>query len=72
MIRHLRSVGLPTKIRDIKGIKWNSEAIINHMHSDKKVKHGKIMLILTTGIGSAHLASNVSKANIIKTIEKSI
>ena len=72
MMRHLRSVGLPTKIRDIKGIKWNSEAIINHMHSDKKVKNGKIMLILTTGIGSAHLASNVSKANIIKTIEKSI
>ena len=71
-MRHLRSVGLPTKISDIKDIKWKPEEIVNHMHSDKKVENGKIVLILTTGIGSAHLASNISKATIIETIEKSI
>ena len=71
-ISHLRSVGLPTKIKEIKGIEWDPKKIIKHMYSDKKVENGEIMLILTRGIGSAHIARNISETNIIETIKKSI
>jgi shikimate kinase / 3-dehydroquinate synthase len=61
---HLRSVGLPTHIRDISG--WNADAaaIVEAMMQDKKVKRGVLTLILARGIGRCFIAKNVDAGEV--------
>ncbi len=53
---HADAVGLPT---DITGYGFTAEALIAHMHHDKKVRGGQISFILAHGIGKAVIAPDV-------------
>jgi 3-dehydroquinate synthase len=56
---HLKSVGLPTTLRDIPGPTLDTAIITHHMTHDKKAKGGKLTFILARGIGDAFVASDV-------------
>ena len=49
----IKKFNLPTKLKEIKGLKLSTKQILDKFYLDKKVKDGKIRLILCNGIGSA-------------------
>ncbi|MCZ6742249.1 MAG: 3-dehydroquinate synthase [Alphaproteobacteria bacterium] len=53
---HLDAVGLPA---DAAGYGFTADALIAHMHHDKKVRGGQITFILAHGIGEAVIAPDV-------------
>jgi 3-dehydroquinate synthase len=55
---HLKTTGLPTKLRDIKGL-GTPEELLSAMMQDKKVSRGQLNLILATGIGESFIAKNI-------------
>ncbi len=57
--RHLRAVGLPTRLSDVPGGLPDDEALLALMAQDKKVMRGKLVFVLVTGIGGAFLARDV-------------
>jgi 3-dehydroquinate synthase len=57
--QHLTSVGLPTKIAQIPGTKPSPDELLALMAQDKKVKGGKLALVLVRRIGEAFLERNV-------------
>jgi 3-dehydroquinate synthase len=58
--RQLEAVGLPTKISAIPGAKPSPGELLRLMAQDKKVKGGKLALVLVRGIGQAFVAADVS------------
>ena len=52
--------------QDINGINISSKELLNKFYLDKKVKNGKITLILSNGIGSALIKNDVNE----KTLKK--
>ncbi|MHB2168357.1 3-dehydroquinate synthase [Alsobacter sp. R-9] len=56
---HLRTVGLPTRIREIPGWDAGTDAILDAMAQDKKVKRGALTFILARGIGQSFIARGV-------------
>ena len=61
---HLKTVGLPTHIRDIPDWDADSSAILDAMAQDKKVKRGKLTFILARGIGESFIAPDVSSDDV--------
>ena len=57
--RHLDAVGLPIKIASIPGPPPAPEALLRLMAQDKKVKGGKLALVLVRGIGQAFVERDV-------------
>jgi 3-dehydroquinate synthetase len=57
--RHLRAVGLPSRISDIAG--WNAgpQPILDAMFQDKKVERGALTFILARGVGQTFIAKGV-------------
>ncbi|MBI5261036.1 MAG: 3-dehydroquinate synthase [Bradyrhizobium sp.] len=66
--RHLAEVGLPTHLQDIAGFAQeglaDADALMALMAQDKKVKRGKLNLILLRGIGQATIVEDVDPASI--------
>ena len=58
--RHLTAVGLPTAIAAVPGDKPAPEALLRLMAQDKKVKAGKLALVLVRGIGQAFVEHEIS------------
>lgn len=58
--QHLKQVGLPTRIHDIPGWRDDSDAILDAMAQDKKVKRGKLTFILARGIGESFIAHDIA------------
>ncbi len=56
---HLRSVGLPTRFRDIAGWDAGAEQVLDAMYQDKKVEHGALTFILAHGIGKCFVAKAI-------------
>ena len=57
---HLMSVGLPTRASAISpALRVSADSLIEMMHSDKKVKRGKINFILARRIGNAFVSDDV-------------
>jgi shikimate kinase/3-dehydroquinate synthase len=61
---HLRSVGLPTRIRDIPGFDATPEPILAAMRQDKKVERGRLTFILARGIGESFIARDVDETSV--------
>jgi 3-dehydroquinate synthase len=61
---HLSAVGLPTKISEIAGELPGAERLLELMAQDKKVKRGKLALILARGIGAAFIEPDVEQTEI--------
>ncbi|MCJ7597337.1 MAG: 3-dehydroquinate synthase [Methyloceanibacter sp.] len=57
--QHLTAVGLPTKVTQIHGAKPAPDELLALMAQDKKVKGGKLTLVLVRRIGEAFLERNV-------------
>ena len=62
--KHLAEVGLPTRLSEISGELPGPEKLLELMAQDKKVKRGKLALILARGIGKAFIAPDVDQAEI--------
>ncbi|MCC0004464.1 MAG: 3-dehydroquinate synthase [Methylobacteriaceae bacterium] len=61
---HLRTVGLPTRIRDIAGWEAGPDAILEAMYQDKKVQQGSLTFILARGIGQSFIAKGVEPGEV--------
>jgi len=57
---HLEAAGLPTSPKAT-GQAMTPERLLVHMTQDKKVKHGRMTLILARGIGKSFITSEVSE-----------
>ncbi len=62
--RHLASVGLPTGLDGTSGRVWDPRRLLDHMTRDKKVEDGRIVFVLTRGIGRAFLSDDVDPADV--------
>jgi len=58
--RHFAAVGLPTTIASIPGTKPAPDDLLRLMAQDKKVKGGKLALVLVRGIGAAFVEPDIS------------
>jgi 3-dehydroquinate synthase len=58
--RHLEAVGLPGRIANIPGVPPTPERLLELMAQDKKVKGGRLALVLARGIGQAFVEHDVA------------
>jgi 3-dehydroquinate synthase len=63
--RHLKEVGLPTRMSDIPGDLPPAEMLMDAIAQDKKVKSGKLTFILTRGVGQSFVADDVPASEVI-------
>jgi 3-dehydroquinate synthase len=68
--RHLKEVGLPTRMSDIPGSLPPAEKLLDAMAQDKKVKSGKFTFILTHGIGQSFIADDVPASEVLSFLEE--
>ena len=61
---HLKTVGLPTRIRDIPGLATSPDHVLAAMRQDKKVERGRLTFILAKGIGKSFVARPVDEASV--------
>ncbi len=64
VIKHLKAVGLPAEIRDLKGPLPDADRLMQLIGQDKKVKRGQLTFILVRAIGEAFVASDVDPAEV--------
>jgi 3-dehydroquinate synthase len=57
-------VGLPDHLSAIAGELPGADRLMDLMAQDKKVKRGKLTLILARGIGSAFVAPDIDQAEV--------
>jgi 3-dehydroquinate synthase len=62
--RHLAAVGLPTQILQIPGDMPSIDGLLELMAQDKKVKRGKLTLILARRIGASFIAPDVDSSDV--------
>ena len=62
--RHLARVGLPTHVSSMSGGVPDVDRLMDLMAQDKKIKHGKLTLILVRGIGASFIASGIEVAEV--------
>jgi 3-dehydroquinate synthase len=70
--RHYASLGLRTDPSQIPLNHWDSETLIRHMGSDKKVEDGSITFILARGIGQAFIARNIATSEVRAVLDRAI
>jgi len=63
-IRHLAAVGLPTHIKDVRGVTFELDSLMDLIAQDKKVKRGALTFILVRGIGASFVAHDVEAADV--------
>ncbi|RUM24989.1 3-dehydroquinate synthase [Rhizobium vallis] len=63
--KHLKEVGLPTRMSEIPGELPPAETLMDAIAQDKKVKNGKLTFILTRGIGQSFVADDVPASEVI-------
>jgi 3-dehydroquinate synthase len=59
---HLDRAGLPVRLEDVAGGWTDADALLDLMSRDKKVKRGKLNLILLRDIGHAYIAPDIGPA----------
>ncbi len=70
--RHLRAVGLPTRIADVPGEMPGAEALLGFIGQDKKVSRGKLTFILTRGVGQSFIAKDVPASEVLAFLERGL
>jgi 3-dehydroquinate synthase len=63
--RHLKEVGLPTRMAEIPGGLPPAAVLMDAIAQDKKVKGGKLTFILTRGIGQSFVADDVPASEVM-------
>jgi 3-dehydroquinate synthase len=64
VVRHLVSVGLPTRLADVAGGVPDTDALMQLIAQDKKVKRGKLTFILARSIGETFVGNDVDAAEV--------
>ncbi|MCP5084191.1 MAG: 3-dehydroquinate synthase [Alphaproteobacteria bacterium] len=67
--QHLRSVGLPTHVRDVPGEPLEAQSLLTAMYQDKKATGGKLVFILARDIGDTYVAHDVSPDDVLAFLE---
>ena len=63
--RHYAAVGLPQELGEIgTARRFTADALLRHMRHDKKVRDGRITLILARGIGDAFISHDVPEGQL--------
>jgi 3-dehydroquinate synthase len=62
--RHLAAAGLPTQISQVPGTLPGVDRLLDLMAQDKKVKRGRLTLILARGIGASFIAPDVDASEV--------
>jgi 3-dehydroquinate synthase len=70
--RHIKAVGLPTRIAEIPGEPYTVEGMIEAIRQDKKVTRGALTFILTRGIGESFIARDVAEGDVRAFLEEEI
>lgn len=65
VIKHLKTVGLPTSIAEIPGTVPEAEKLLEFIAQDKKVTRGELNFILTNGIGRSFIANNIATSQVL-------
>ena len=68
----LKTVGLPTRIRDIPALDAGASDILAAMRQDKKVERGRLTFILARGIGESFIARDVDEASVSAFLEREL
>ena len=68
IIDHFKSVGLPTSLPGNR--LWNTQALIDHMAGDKKMKDGRVTFVLAKGIGASYLTRDVPLDALTATLDR--
>jgi 3-dehydroquinate synthase len=68
----LKNMGMKTDLSDIDGILPDAEALVDLMGQDKKVLDGQLRFILTRGIGTAFVTSDVSRELIVDVLDEAL
>jgi len=68
--QHFKAVGLPTQIADIPGETPTPQELLRLMSQDKKVKGGKLALVLVRGIGAAFVEPDIEPESLSAFLEK--
>ena len=63
--RLIESAGLPTAWPDL-----SADAVLNSLQGDKKVRDGRLRLVMPTGIGSVEIRDDVSHEEILSCLER--
>src|SRR5262249_47400258 len=61
---HLAAVGLPIHLSSVRGALPDADRLMELIAQDKKVKRGKLTLILARGIGASFIESDFDAAEI--------
>ena len=64
VVRHLSTVGLPTRISDMQGDKPGTDLLLDLIAQDKKVRRGRLTFILARGIGQSFIAPDIDVADV--------
>jgi len=67
---HLKALGLPTQAADLPAPARRRDALIEHMSRDKKMKDGRLNLILARGIGRAFVTADVPPSDISSLLDE--
>ena len=70
--RHYQAVGLRMAPTDVDGVSWDTDALIRHMASDKKVRDGQVTFVLAKGIGQAFIAGDVTMDDVRRVVDQAI
>ena len=62
--RHLSGAGLPVRLGDVAGGVPDADRLMELMWQDKKVKRGKLTLVLLRDIGAAYISHDVDPARL--------
>lgn len=68
----LKNMGMKTDLSDIDGDLPNAEALVDLMGQDKKVLDGQLRFILTHGIGTSFVTSDVPKDLIVNVLQDAL
>ena len=68
--RHLREVGLPTRMSDIEGELPPTDILMKHIAQDKKVRRGALTFILTHGVGRCFVSDHVPGDEVFRFLEE--
>jgi 3-dehydroquinate synthase len=72
VVRHLDNAGLPVRLSQIPGALPGPESLLSLMMQDKKVSRGKLVFILTRGIGKAFIAKNVEEKTVLALLTEAL
>jgi 3-dehydroquinate synthase len=70
--RHLRAVGLPTRLSEVPGGVGDAKALMDAIRQDKKVARGALTFILVRAIGQAFIANDVDGATVEAFLERQL